>query len=821
MLKLQLRLISGAISPFKTPTKKAFGLLFFLLAAPAVAWALAGPRGMLSLSLGSSLSVEKESDFLVSSNGSFSSGFYKVGKNAFCYSIWFTNSANKTVAWMANRDKPVNGKRSKLTLHRNGNLVLTDADSLIVWSTNTVSVEYVEARLLETGNLVLINQAEEVIWESFDYPTETLLPTQPFNKNTTLVSMRGKSTYLSGFFNFKFDDNNVLNLIYDGPLVSSVYWPNSAFTVFVNGRTPYNSSRVATLNKQGRFSSSDNLRFDASNYGLGPKRRLTLDYDGILRLYSLDESTGLWEITWFPSGLDVCGVHGLCGAYGICSYNPLASCSCPYGFFRADSSDWSKGCTPWFNQTCNQVDLDFMELHYTDYFGYDMETYGAGVTFEACRNACLSDCKCKGFGYTLNGQGQCYPKMELLNGSQKPSIQITMHLKVPKGIISQAELSKVKTYTELNCSTADLVLTSDNTSVEKTNTNSYMKYLIGFVGSIAVIEMICIGLGWWYFFRNQVQEELGNMGYIVLAMGFKRFTFAELKKATRNFKQEIGKGGFGSVYRGVLENDRVVAVKRLEGILQGEREFWAEVSIIGKINHRNLVKMLGFCAEGVHKMLVYEYLENGSLDKILFSDSASSLGWEHRYNVALGAAKGLCYLHEECLEWVLHCDVKPQNILLDDRLEPKVADFGMSKLFKDIQEKGFSKVRGTRGYLAPEWMKNIQINAKADVYSYGIVLLELLTGRSSWGFQLERPHEHELNPLVQWVMQKMREEGLEEVIDPRVSQDYTNYSEMLGEMISVALLCIGDDRDARPSMSKIVELLIGIDVPRKDEVITN
>ncbi|RVW12651.1 G-type lectin S-receptor-like serine/threonine-protein kinase [Vitis vinifera] len=218
--------------------------------------------------------------------------------------------------------------------------------------------------------------------------------------------------------------------------------------------------------------------------------------------------------------------------------------------------------------------------------------------------------------------------------------------------------------------------------------------------------------------------------------------------------------------------------------------------------------MWGFCTENDHKLLVYEYLENGSLDKILFSaDSAMRLGWEQRYNIAIGTAKGLSYLHEECLEWVLHCDVKPQNILLDDHLEPKVTDFGLSKLFKDTNDMGFSRVRGTRGYLAPEWMINLRINAKADVYSYGVVLLELLTGKRASGFNLATAEGSGHNQMVQWFRLKIQEQELEEVIDPRLEKRC--HKKEVQRMVRVALLCVEDDRDTRPAMSKVVELLVG------------
>lgn len=776
-----------------------YGLLISLFLAPQSAWAEA-----TTLTQGESIAVEDENQFLTSPDGTFSSGFYRVGNNSFCYSIWFAKSFDKTVVWMANRDNPVNGKQSKLSLTANGNLVLTDADGSVTWSTNTITTEKVELKLLDNGNLVLVNQIGGFLWQSFDFPTDTLLPQQQFLKNSTLVSIRTPGTYSSGFYFFKFNDDNVLNLIYNSPSLSSIYWPDPGKSVFENGRTRYNSSRVAILNDMGRFESTDNLNFNATDYGVGPKRRLTMDFDGILRLYSLVESTGSWKITWLPSGqLDACLVHGLCGEFGICSYNPMPTCICPPGFVRSHPSDWSKGCKPSFNLSCDSQNLDFIHLPRTDYYGYDLEGYAREVSVETCRNSCLNNCQCLGFGYSLEGVGQCFPKGALRNGNRKPDTIILMHIKAPKGR-GNTEL-KEENSNDLKCSALEIV---QNTEIFPENKNKfrYMGLLIGFVVVVGFIELIFLGFGWWNIFGKRVNEEFVNMGYIVLAMGFKRFTYAEMKKATRNFKQVIGKGGFGTVYKGELDDGRVVAVKRLEGILQGDAEFWAEVSIIGKINHKNLVKLWGFCAEKKHKILVYEFVKNGSLDKILFSNSSEPLGLEQRYEIAVGTAKGLSYLHEECLEWVLHCDVKPQNILLDEDLEPKVADFGMSKLFREMNETGFSRVRGTRGYLAPEWMMDQKIDAKADVYSYGIVLLELVSGKAASNFQSSSIcRDSRYSNLVSWMIDSVEKGKMENVIDPRMPeiQDVSKI-EML---VRVGLSCVKEDRNLRPAMSRVVELL--------------
>ncbi|XXG75312.1 hypothetical protein AAC387_Pa07g3844 [Persea americana] len=209
------------------------------------------------------------------------------------------------------------------------------------------------------------------------------------------------------------------------------------------------------------------------------------------------------------------------------------------------------------------------------------------------------------------------------------------------------------------------------------------------------------------------------------------------------FKEGLGRGSSGAVYRGVLGDQQLVQVKKLQDVIQGEEEFWAEVSTIGRINHMNLVRMWEYCSEGTHRLLVSEYVENGSLGKDLFSDGSNRsnteqfrfLKWKDRFKIAIGTAKGLAYLHHECLEWVVHCDVKPENKWLDSNFEPKIADFGLAKLSpRGRPGSNFSRTQGTKGYIALEWTLNLPITAKVGVYSYGVVILEIVKGSrfSNW-----------------------------------------------------------------------------------------
>ncbi|CAN6324892.1 unnamed protein product [Urochloa humidicola] len=339
-------------------------------------------------------------------------------------------------------------------------------------------------------------------------------------------------------------------------------------------------------------------------------------------------------------------------------------------------------------------------------------------------------------------------------------------------------------------------------------------YFYGFAGAIFVLEVFSIASVWCFVLRRELgasEIQAVEEGYKALTSNFRRYSYKELVKATRNFKDELGRGGSGIVYKGILDDSREVAVKMLENVRQCEEEFQAELRIIGRINHMNLVRIWGFCSESCHRMLVTEYIVNGSLANILFNETIL-LQWRQRFNIALGVAKGLAYLHHECLEWVIHCDVKPENILLDQNLEPKIADFGLAKLLnRGGSNQNVSRVRGTIGYIAPEWISSLKITAKVDVYSYGVLLLELLLGKRVLDLAVGADEEvHKvLRKLVGTLADMLDTEepsSIGEVVDCRLNEQF-NYTQVR-TLIRLSVSCLDEDRNKRPTMESIVQMLL-------------
>ncbi|XP_078430432.1 protein kinase superfamily protein [Wolffia australiana] len=294
------------------------------------------------------------------------------------------------------------------------------------------------------------------------------------------------------------------------------------------------------------------------------------------------------------------------------------------------------------------------------------------------------------------------------------------------------------------------------------------------------------------------------------------YTLAELEAATENFKREnvVGEGGYGVVYKGTLPDSSVVAVKNLlDNRGQAEKEFKVEVEAIGKVRHKNLVGLIGYCAEGRQRMLVYEFVENGNLEQWLHGDvrPVSPLTWDIRMKIATGTAKGIAYLHEGLEPKVVHRDVKSSNILLDKKWNPKVSDFGLAKLLGSGSSYVTTRVMGTFGYVAPEYASTGMLTEGSDIYSFGVLLMEIISGRSPVDYN--RP-PGEVN-LVEWFKGMVGSRRAEELIDPRIETQPSPRA--LKRIVLVCLRCVDSDAHKRPKMGQIVHMLEGDDFPFRTE----
>ncbi|KAL2937715.1 hypothetical protein RDABS01_021164 [Bienertia sinuspersici] len=388
-----------------------------------------------------------------------------------------------------------------------------------------------------------------------------------------------------------------------------------------------------------------------------------------------------------------------------------------------------------------------------------------------CESVCLRNCSCTAYAYDDNG---CFIWfVELLNMRQlSDNSGKTLHIRLA----------------------ASDVETSSN------------KILV--IGILAGLGMGLVALSALAYVAYWRQKRRLFIAGKTMEHSLTPFKYRDLQSATKNFSQKLGGGGFGSVFKGTLPDSTVIAAKKLEGInhIQGEKQFRAEVSAIGTIQHVNLVRLRGFCSEGSKKLLVYEYMPNGSLNTHLFNKGGNIeiLSWRVRYQIAVGTARGLAYLHEACRDCIIHCDIKPENILLDAEFCPKVADFGLAKLVGREFSRVLTTIRGTRGYLAPEWISGDAITAKADVYSYGMMLFELVSGRRN----IQLASEGRLDFFPTSAMGKLTEgEDVLTILDPRLKGDAGKDEVM--RICKLACWCIQDEESHRPSMGQVVQLLEG------------
>lgn len=526
-------------------------------------------------------------------------------------------------------------------------------------------------------------------------------------------------------------------------------------------------------------------------------RFLKLDNDGNLRIYSTVRGSGTVTARWSAVS-DQCQVFGFCGDMGICSYNNTSPvCGCPsQNFDLVDPNDTRKGCKRKVElQDCRGNEA-MLQLDHSVFMTFQPELQSQifYIGISPCRLNCLIGSSCIASTSLSDGSGQCYLKTNFVSGFHSPAVPSTSFVKV--------------------CSPEMPNPLEASSNSERTSRLKLTAWVVVVVVLVTLLGLVVVEGGlWWCCIRNSSKFGGLSSQYALLeyASGAPvQFSYKELEKATKGFKEKLGAGGFGAVYRGVLLNRTVAGVKQLEGIEQGEKQFRMEVATISSTHHLNLVRLIGFCSEGRHRLLVYEFMKNGSLDSFLFASEGQlgkHLNWENRFNIALGTARGITYLHEECRDCIVHCDIKPENILLDENYSAKVSDFGLAKLVnpKDHRYRTLTSVRGTRGYLAPEWLANLPITSKSDVYSYGMVLLEIVSGRRNFEVSAETNHKK----FSVWAYEEFEKGNLDTIVDRRLLDNEVNMDEVM-RALKVSFWCFQEQPSQRPMMGKVVQMLEGI-----------
>ncbi|VAH54743.1 unnamed protein product [Triticum turgidum subsp. durum] len=723
-------------------------------ADPSNLWNISSMQSRVAMARNSSVLVILESG---SASYQLYFGFYSTDCHAFTLSVLLIGP-QAPVIWSANPDDPVS-KDAMLNFTNNGNMLLSDGDGTVIWSTATKSNSVGGLRLDVSGNLVLFDQSNSPVWQSFHHPTDTLVLGQSLCRGMN-ISVKPSNTKWPSARIYLSAELGGLRYSYQPAAYSQLFTEVASTTsncyVFVNGSFGF-PNQVFSLPL------ARSLQF------------MRLESDGHLRLYKMQGYSSPQLLSDVLSiTMKFCDYPFVCGDYGVCIGG---QCSCPsLSYFRSNNERHpDAGCTLLTTISCNRAhNHQLLPLGNVSYFNDNMfrSLATSSPSEEVCKQTCLMDCACRVaifqyYGYNYSDGGYCLLLSEekLISLAEGSSDGLSAYIKI------QGTRSIKKRITTIVCSVTAGLST------------------LGILFS-AIIWKMC----------KKEEEQLFDS----IPGTPKRFSFHELKLATSNFSVKLGSGGFGSVFKGKIGRE-TVAVKRLQSVEQGTEEFLAEVMTIGRMHHHNLVRLIGFCAEKSHRLLVYEYLCNSSLDKWIFhACSVFTLSWKTRRNIIIAIARGLSYLHEECNEKIAHLDIKPQNILLDDRFNAKLSDFGLSKMINRDQSKIMTRMRGTRGYLAPEWLGS-KITEKADIYSFGIVVVEIICGRENLDESLPEESIH----LISLLEEKARSGRLLDLVDSG-NNDMQCHMEEVMEAMRLAMWCLQVDSNRRPLMSTVAKVLEGV-----------
>lgn len=734
---------------------------------------------MASVPLGFEISGFDKTRTWVSQNGLFAFGFLEGRQRADDVDGLFVgirynlrDKAANLPVWTVGGGIRVSDN-STVRLSMDGRLILFDNPSgLIVWSSNTSSLGVKKATLLNNGNLVLMDMDDNVLWESFDRPTTTLLPGQSLRFPQTLRAPSTKS--VSSYYSFVIRHSGELALVWEANVT---YWriDLSSNDVIMEAKFDSNGALGLVDDKSRTVWSIASKDFEDPSVAL---RHLRIDSDGNLRIYSWVNSLHAWRVGW-RAVENQCNIFGSCGLYSICGFNLTGPiCDCLYQDSVAWGSDLplvdstGSGCRKMADLENCKMRTSMSTLRRTVLYGlYPPQDVDMMLSEAACKEYCSNDTSCVAATSKNDGSGVCTIKRtSFVSGYRSPSSPAVSFLKVcllPQAVSARGANPRN--------SAKSIPLTSTRFLGHGGDKNMFIRAIILIVSvttmGFITIEMFVL---WYIYRRRQIEAQaripFGKYTQMNHHCSFLiRVSFEEIKQLTNNFTKQLGP----CVYKGVFPHKSPIVVKVLNNVVASERDFQVVVSTLGRMYHQHLVPLKGSCLEEEHKCLLYEYISNGSLDKWLFDveKRKTELNWQQRLDIALGVARALAYLHTECQTCVAHGNLKLENVLLDEKLVPKVTDFGLRTL------------------LGKEAASSSESPIERDIFMFGEMLMQIVTReRDILGGNM-----HSLITMIS------EEHKLEDSVA----------SEKLERAVRIALWCLQNQPFLRPSIGEVVKVLEG------------
>ncbi|KAG4986178.1 hypothetical protein JHK86_033869 [Glycine max] len=749
-----------------------------------------------SLAVGQSLrDVENES--LVSAGGITELGFFSLGDFSRRYlGVWFRNINPSTKVWVANRNTPLKKNSGVLKLNERGVLELLNDKNSTIWSSNISSIALNNpiAHLLDSGNFVVKYGQEtnddSLLWQSFDYPGNILLPGMKLGWNLETGLERFLSSWTSsndpaeGDYAAKIDLRGYPQIIkFQRSIVVSRGGSWNGMSTFGNPGPTSEASQKLVLNEKEVYYEYELL--DRSVFTI---LKLTHSGNSMTLVWTTQSSTQQVVST---GEIDPCENYAFCGVNSICNYDGnVTICKCSRGYVPSSPDRWnigvsSDGCVP-KNKSNDSNSYGDSFFKYTNLKLPDTKTswFNKTMDLDECQKSCLKNRSCT-----------AYANLDIRDGGS--GCLLWFH-----GLFDMRKYSQ---------GGQDLYVRVPASELDHVGHGNMKKKIVGIIVGVTtfglIITCVCILIiknpGSARKFYSNNYKNIQRKEDVDLPV----FSLSVLANVTENFstKNKLGEGGFGPVYKGTMIDGKVLAVKRLSKKSgQGLEEFKNEVTLISKLQHRNLVKLLGCCIEGEEKMLIYEYMPNHSLDYFVFDETKRKLlDWHKRFNVITGIARGLLYLHQDSRLRIIHRDLKTSNILLDANLDPKISDFGLARSFLGDQvEANTNRVAGTYGYMPPEYAARGHFSVKSDVFSYGVIVLEIVSGKKNRDFS---DPEH-YNNLLGHAWRLWTEERALELLDKLSGE--CSPSEVV-RCIQVGLLCVQQRPQDRPHMSSVVLMLNG------------